>query len=78
MSPTRTPTEDELALAEAVFGMFSLFKNVALDAAQVCSVGSPERGRLLWSLKAGPVRAGWLAHDTKLSTYAITETEEGL
>ena len=47
MSPTRTLSEEELALAEAVFGMFSLFKNVAIDAAQVCSVGSPERGRLL-------------------------------
>jgi DNA-binding MarR family transcriptional regulator len=78
MSPTRTPSEEELALAEAVFGMFSLFKNVAIDASQVCSVGSPERGRLLWSLKAGPVRAGVLAQVTKLSPSAITETVEGL
>ena len=78
MSPARTPTDDELALAEAVFGMFSLFKNVAMDASQACSVGSPERGRLLWSLKAGPVRAGWLAQVTKLSPSAITETVEGL
>ena len=78
MSPTRTLTAEELALAEAVFGMFSLFKNVALDASEKCSVGSPERGRLLWSLKAGPVRAGWLAQVTKLSPSAITETVEGL
>jgi len=78
MSPTRTLTADELALAEAVFGMLSLFKNVALDASEKCSVGSPERGRLLWSLKAGPVRAGWLAQVTKLSPSAITETVEGL
>ena len=78
MSTARTPSADDLALAEAVFGMFSLFKNVAIDASQTCSVGSPERGRLLWSLKAGPVRAGWLAQVTKLSPSAITETVEGL
>ena len=78
MSPTRTPSEEELALAEAVFGMFSLFKNVSIDAAQVCSVGSPERGRMLWSLKAGPVRAGWLAQVAKLSPSAVTEALEGL
>ena len=78
MSPTRTPTDEELALAEAVFGMFALFKHVAIDASQVCSVGSPDRGRMLWSLKAGPVRAGRLAQVTKLSPSAITETVEAL
>jgi DNA-binding MarR family transcriptional regulator len=78
MSPTRTQTEDELALAEAVFAMFSLFKSVTIDAAHACSLGSPERARLLWSLKAGPVRAGYLAQVTKLSPSAISETIEGL
>ncbi len=78
MSPARTPTEEELALAEAVFGMFSLFKNVAFDAAQVCAVGSPERARLLWSLKAGPVRAGWIAQTSKLSPSAVSELVESL
>src|SRR5438105_9204738 len=72
------PTEEELALAEAVFGMFSLFKNVTIDAAQTCSVGSPERARILWGLKAGPVRAGGLASVARLSPSAITETVEGL
>ena len=75
---TRTPNEEELALAEAVFGMFSLFKNVTIDAAQTCSVGSPERARILWGLKAGPVRAGGLASVARLSPSAITETVEGL
>jgi len=78
MSSTRTHTDEDLALTEAVFGLFSLFKHVATDAAQACAVGSPERGRILWSLKAGPVRAGWLAQVTKLSPPAITETVEGL
>ena len=78
MSTTRTLTNDELALAEAVFGMFSLFKSVTSDAAQVCSLGSPERARMLWSLKAGPARAGRLAQVTRLSPSAITETVEGL
>ena len=75
---SRTANEEELALAEAVFGMFSLFKNVTVDAAQTCSVGSPERARILWSLKAGPVRAGGLASVARLSPSAITETVEGL
>jgi DNA-binding MarR family transcriptional regulator len=78
MSPTRTLSDEELALAEAVFGMFSLFKSVTLDAAQACSLGSPERARMLLSLKAGPVRAGRLAQVTRLSPSAITETVEGL
>jgi DNA-binding MarR family transcriptional regulator len=78
MSPTRTLTEDELSLAEAVFGMFSLFKSVMFDAAHECSVGSPERARIIWSLKAGPVRAGWLAQVSRLSPSAVTETVEGL
>src|SRR2546425_12664288 len=78
MSPTRTLTAEELALAEAVFGMFSLFKAVTLDAAHACSLGSPERARMLWSLKAGPARAGRLAQVTRLSPSAITETVEGL
>jgi DNA-binding MarR family transcriptional regulator len=75
---TRSPTDEELALAEAVFGMFALFKNVTLDAAHTCAVGSPERARILWSLKAGPVRAGGLASVARLSPPAITETVEGL
>ena len=33
---------------------------------------------MLWSLKAGPVRAGRLAQVTKLSPSAITETVEAL
>jgi DNA-binding MarR family transcriptional regulator len=74
----RTPNEEELALAEAIFGMFSLFKIVSMDAAQTCAVGSPERARLLWTLKAGPVRAGGLASLARLSPSAITETVEGL
>jgi DNA-binding MarR family transcriptional regulator len=69
-------SDEDVALAEAVFGMLSLFKNVSIDAAQSCSVGSPERGRMLWSLKAGPVRAGWLAQITKLSPSAVTEALE--
>jgi DNA-binding MarR family transcriptional regulator len=78
MSPTRTLSDEELALAEAVFGMFSLFKAVTFDAAHACSLGSPERARMLWSLKAGPVRAGRLAQVTRLSPSAISETVEGL
>jgi DNA-binding MarR family transcriptional regulator len=78
MSPTRTLTDEELALAEAVFAMFSLFKSVTIDAAQSCSLGSPERARILWSLKAGPVRAGGLAQVARLSPSAVSETVEGL
>lgn len=78
MSPTRTPTEDERALAETMFAMFSLFKGVMIDGAQACQVGSPDRARIVSSLKAGPARAGQLAHVSRLSPSAITETVEGL
>ena len=78
MSTTRTPTEEEQALAESMFAMFSLFKQVMIDAAQTCDVGSPERAKIVSSLKAAPVRSGQLAHIARLSPSAITETVEGL
>ena len=78
MSHPRTPNDEELELAEAIFGMFSLFKQITFDAAQTTDVGSPERARILWTLKGGPVRAGGLATLARLSPSAITETVEGL
>lgn len=78
MSPTRTTSDDDLALAETMFAMFSLFKHVMIDAAQTCDVGSAERARIVSTLKAGPARAGQLAHSARLSPSAITETVEGL
>ena len=78
MSPTRTPTEDELALAESLFGMIQVLRVVSADAAQRCELGSPERARLLWGLKEGPVRAGQLAQRAKISPSTITEVVEGL
>jgi DNA-binding MarR family transcriptional regulator len=78
VSPTRTPSDEELALAESMFAMFSLFKHVMIDAAQTCDVASPERAKIMSSLKAAPVRSGQLAHIARLSPSAITETVEGL
>jgi DNA-binding MarR family transcriptional regulator len=78
MSSTRTPTDDELALAEGLFGAVHLFKSVAVRASQACEVGSLERAGMLFRLKAGPVRAGALAQRAKLSPSAITEIVEGL
>ena len=78
MSPTRTPTDEEQALAETMFAMFSLFKGVMIEGAQACEVGSAERARIVSSLKAGPARAGQLAQLARLSPPAISETVEGL
>jgi DNA-binding MarR family transcriptional regulator len=78
MSPTRTPTEEELALAESLFGMIQVLRVVSADAAQRCALGSPERARLLWGLKEGAARAGQLAHRAKISPSTITEVVEGL
>lgn len=78
MSRTHTPTEDEMALAETMFAMFSLFKGVMIEGAQACEVGSAERARIVSSLKGGPARAGQLAQMSRLSPSAITETVEGL
>ena len=78
MSPTRTPTDEEQALAETMFAMFSLFKGVMIDGAHACAVGSPERARIVSSLKAGPARAGQIAQLARLSPSALTETVEGL
>ena len=78
MSPTRTPTEEELALAESLFGMIQVLRVVSADAAQRCDLGSPERARLLWGLKEGAARAGQLAQRAKISPSTITEVVEGL
>jgi DNA-binding MarR family transcriptional regulator len=78
MSSTRTPTDEELALAEGLFGAVHLFKGVAMRASHACDVGSLERAGMLFRLKAGPVRAGLLAQRARLSPSAITEIVEGL
>ena len=78
MPTTRIPTEEELALAESVFGMFQLFRSVAQRAAQAVDVGSGERARILWGLKAGACRAGQLAQQAKISPSTITEIVESL
>jgi DNA-binding MarR family transcriptional regulator len=78
MPTTRIPTEEELALAESVFGMFQLFRSVAQRAAQAVDVGSGERARILWGLKAGACRAGHLAQQAKISPSTITEIVESL
>jgi DNA-binding MarR family transcriptional regulator len=78
LSPSRAPTEEELALAESMFGMFQLFRSVGQRAAQAVDLGSGERARLLWGLKAGACRAGQLAQQAKISPSTITEIVEGL
>lgn len=74
----RTPTDEDTALAESLFGLLPLVGRLAQTAAHGCELGSPERARLLYGLKAGPVRAGWLAQRAKLSPSSITELVEGL
>jgi len=78
MPVSRTPTEEELALAESLFGMFQLFRSVAQRAAQAVDVGSGERARILWGLKSGACRAGQLAQQAKIAPSTITEIVEGL
>lgn len=78
MTPMRAPTEDELAMAESLFGMFQLFRIVAQRAAQSVELGSPERARLLWGLRSGACRAGQLAQQSKISPSTITEIVEDL
>ena len=78
MSRTHTPSDEEQALAESMFAMFSLFKHVMIDAAQACDVASPERAKIMSTLKAAPARSGQLAQMARLSPSAITETVEGL
>ncbi len=78
MAPTRTPTDEELALADSLFGMFQLFRVVAQRAAQSVDLGSHERARLLLGLKAGACRAGQLAQQSKISPSTITEIVEDL
>ena len=65
-------------MAESLFGMFQLFRLVAQRAALAVELGSPERARLLWGLKAGACRSGQLAQQSKISPSTITEIVEDL
>ncbi len=78
MTHPRTATDDELALAESLFGMFQLFRLVAQKAAAAVELGSPERARLLWGLKSGACRSGHLALQSKISPSTVTEIVEDL
>jgi DNA-binding MarR family transcriptional regulator len=78
VTPTRTPTEEELALAQSLFGMFQLLRVVMQRAAQSVELGSAERVRLLLGLKGGACRAGQLALQAKISPSTITEVVEDL
>ena len=78
MSRERTPTADDLDLAASIFRIFQLFKVVTIDASRNCALGSPERARMLWTLKAAPARAGWIAQQARISPSAVTEIVEGL
>jgi DNA-binding MarR family transcriptional regulator len=78
LAPTRTPTDDELALADNLWGVIKLFKVVIQRATQTVEQSSPERARLLYSLKAGACRAGFLAHQARISPSSVTEVVEDL
>jgi DNA-binding MarR family transcriptional regulator len=78
MAPTRAPTEDELALADGLFSAMRLFKAVATSAAQSSEIGSLERAGMLFRLKSGACRPGWLAQHGTRSPSAVTEIVEGL
>ena len=78
MSPTRTPTEEELALADSLWGIFRLFKVVIQRATQTVETSSPERARILYSLKAGACRAGFIANQARISPSSVTEVVEDL
>jgi len=78
MAPSRTPTEDELALADGLFRAMRLFKAVATSAAQSSDIGSLERAGMLFRLKTGACRPGTLAQHGTRSPSAVTEIVEGL
>lgn len=78
MPSTRTPTEDELAIATGLFGTMHLFKAITAEAVQACGLGSLERAGFLFRLRAGACRAGVLAQHARLSPSAVTELVETL
>jgi DNA-binding MarR family transcriptional regulator len=78
MTAARTPSDDELALADGLFRAMRLFKAVATSAAQATDIGSLERAGMLFRLKEGACRPGTLAHHGTRSPSAVTEIVEGL
>jgi DNA-binding MarR family transcriptional regulator len=55
-----------------------LFKAVATSSAQSSDIGSLERAGMLFRLKSGTCRPGWLAQHGTRSPSAVTEIVEGL
>ena len=70
--------ERDIALARSLLAIGPFFGRIAWRAAQECGVGSPERCRLLFVLKGGPLRVGLAAQHLKLSPAAVTELVEPL
>jgi DNA-binding MarR family transcriptional regulator len=75
---TKIALNDDLSLARAVLVVMPRFGRIAWQAAQKCGMTSPERGRMLWVIGDGPVRAGLVAQQLKLSAGAVTELVEAL
>ena len=71
-------SERDLILARSLLAITPFFGRIAWRAAQECGVGSPERCKLLFVLKAGPMRVGLAAQHLKLSPAAVTELVEPL
>ncbi|HET7700767.1 MAG TPA: MarR family transcriptional regulator [Candidatus Limnocylindria bacterium] len=75
---SRSPTGEELSLAETLLRTFPLFRAVMVRAAQSAELGSLERARLLHGLRDGPCRAGVLAQAAKISPSTLSEVVEAL
>lgn len=75
---SRTPSDDEISLAETMLRTFPLFRAVMAEAAHSVEIGTLERARILRGLRDGPCRAGVLAQDVRVSPSTLTEVVEAL
>ncbi len=72
------PTNAELALARDLLAVVPQLGKLAWRAAGECTVGSPERSRLLFVLAQAPQRPGHLAQALNLSAGTVSELIDAL
>ncbi len=72
------PTDTELELARDLLAVTPHLGKLAWRAAGECTVGSPERSRLLFVLAQAPQRPGHLAQVLNLSAGTVSELIDAL
>lgn len=75
---TPAATETERALVRSILSVLPQLGQIAAGVGREHNTVSPQAGKLLFGLRAGPMRSGELADHCLLTRPAVTELVDGL